>query len=380
MKPLFPSGFLPLPKVQGFSTYTSSPVPSSSLSPGPAPLVMPSLPPMPNGMTASASAPMEPQARQQHGGLGWGEVWDLGWFWEAKVGVTEMEWNLCFWSFFINMLGWTFCEIEDMDNGGEEATFQMVHQMRGGFQDWLFVLYASRFDKSVLPQGSTIPKHLSLIQKGSPIHYLQRLDQTKLRHDASVPSIYLTGWNKARCKIFRAFLVTLASASGISRSQVRGLCLASTGGCILSSTGADDADGSESRDTDAGGESIATQRSGAKRSWDYGMWSAWKKLEIFLHAFSLLDFIKQLLGVGAGNSMVCIGVWKCSNCSRPVADVFYSAMLVNLKLYLIFGSARSERCTDTHRKSQKRCLEKAMVKNLPYQFWSTFCLWLFSVF
>ena len=76
MIPLFPTGFLPLPKVQGFSTYTSSPVPSSSLSPGPAPLVMPSLPPMPNGMTASASAPMEPQARQQHGGLGW--VWGLG--------------------------------------------------------------------------------------------------------------------------------------------------------------------------------------------------------------------------------------------------------------------------------------------------------------
>ena len=112
----------------------------------------------------------------------------------------------------------------------------------------------------------------------------------KLRHDASVPSIYLTGWNKARCKNFRAFLVTLASASGISRSQVRGLCLSSTGGCILSSTGADDADGSESRDTDAGGESIATQRSGAKRSWDYGMWSAWKKLEIFLHAFSFAWF------------------------------------------------------------------------------------------
>ena len=105
-----------------------------------------------------------------------------------------------------------------------------------------------------------------------------------------------------------------------------------------------------------------------------------KNWRFFFMLFLLLDFIKQLLGVGAGNSMVCIGVWKCSNCSRPVADVFYSAMLVNLKLYLIFGSARSERCTDTHSKSQKRCLEKAMVKNLPYQFWSTFCLWLFSVF
>ena len=248
----------------------------------------------PMGWQLQPQRPWNP--KQGNNTVVWGgcEVWDLGWFWEAKVGVTEMEWNLCFWSFFINMLGWTFCEIEDMDNGGEEATFQMVHQMRGGFQDWLFVLYASRFDKSVLPQGSTTPKHLSLIQKGSPIHYLQRLDQTQTSPWCFCTIyiyIYLTGWNKARCKIIRAFLVTLASASGISRSQVRGLCLPSTGGCILSSTDADDTDGAESRDTDAGGESIATQPKWGQeilRLWD--VISLEKNWRIFLHAFSFAWF------------------------------------------------------------------------------------------
>ena len=174
---------------------------------------------------------------------------------------------------------------------------------------------ASKIDCSAsMPQGLTsqsclkdqLPQNIFLWFK-KEVQYIICNDwiKRKLRHDASVPSIYiyLTGWNKARCKIVRTFLVTLASASGISRSQVRGLCLASTRGCILSSTGADDANGSESRDTDAGGESIATQRSGAKRSWDYGMWSAWTKIGDFSSCFffclislsNYLELVQEIL-------------------------------------------------------------------------------------
>lgn len=167
----------------------------------------------PMGWQLQPQRPWNP--KQGNNTVVWGgcEVWDLGRFWEAKVGVTEMEWNLCFWSFFINMLGWTFCEIEDMDNGDSRWFTRW-----GG---------ASKIDCSAsMPQGLTsqsclkdqLPQNIFLWFK-KEVQYMICDDwiKRKLRHDASVPSIYIyiSHWmEQGKVQNFQSFSCDLGLCLG----------------------------------------------------------------------------------------------------------------------------------------------------------------------